>query len=67
MRFPGSQYVRQYADPEHKVKFVGLALEDPTAWDYYRTFLNASNHAPGTPLGPSSTRTAAAVIASTLR
>ena len=46
------KYIRQWADPQHKVQFVGLALEDPTAYDQYTTFLNISNHIPGTPLGP---------------
>ena len=45
------KYVREWADPEHKVQFVGLALENPAAYDFYTQFLNASNHLPDTPLG----------------
>ena len=26
------------------MKFMGLALEGATNWDYYTTFLNKSNH-----------------------
>ena len=45
-----AKWVREWADPDHSIKFVGLAEEDPTRYDDYRYFLNASNHLPGTPL-----------------
>lgn len=42
--------IRRDADPQHNIKFVGLALEDVGATDYVAAFLNASNHAAGTPI-----------------
>ena len=45
-----AKYVREYADPEHQIEFVALAEEDPTRYSDFSYFLNASNHAPGTPL-----------------
>lgn len=42
--------IRGMADPEHKIKFVGLALGGHSHYDYYPYFLNKSNHQPGIPL-----------------
>ena len=44
------KYVRQYADPDHRIEFVGLAELDAAQFNDYVVFLNASNHAPDTPL-----------------
>jgi hypothetical protein len=41
--------IRRVADPEHRIKFVGLALASRNM-GWIVPFLNASNHAPGTPL-----------------
>ncbi|CAF1540121.1 unnamed protein product, partial [Didymodactylos carnosus] len=42
--------IQKYADQEKKIKFVGLALGGHGRYDYYRYFLNSSNHRPGIPL-----------------
>lgn len=39
--------IRREADPQHHIKFVGLALESAYSTEYVETFLNVSNHAPG--------------------
>lgn len=44
------KWVREMADPEHKIEFVGLALESETNLDFFSEYLNASNHAEGTTL-----------------
>lgn len=44
------QAIREHADPEHKIKFVGLALSDAALFSWYQYFLNPANHAPGIPL-----------------
>ena len=44
------KWIRQWADPDNSIQFVGLAEEDPTRYDDYRYFLNASNHLPDTPI-----------------
>ena len=44
------KYVRQYADPDHHIEFVGIAAAYADHYQYYSYFLNASNHLPGTPL-----------------
>ena len=44
------KYVREYADPDHHIQFVGLAAAYANHYNYYQYFLNASNHATGTPL-----------------
>ena len=44
--------VRDMADPGHEVQFVGMAYAnvDVELYDDFTTFLNHSNHRPGTPL-----------------
>lgn len=42
--------IRRQADPQHNIKFVGLALQYIEKIDYPRAFLNATRHAQGTPL-----------------
>ena len=42
--------IRKIADPQHKIKFVGLALAGHSRYDFYTYFLNKSNHQPGIPL-----------------
>ena len=44
------KYVRQYADPDHHIHFVGLAELDASVYGDYAYFLNTSNHLPDTPL-----------------
>eukprot|EP00043_Microstomoeca_roanoka_P017588 m.184224 g.184224 ORF g.184224 m.184224 type:complete len:614 (-) comp16665_c1_seq2:2397-4238(-) len=41
--------IRRTADPEHRIKFVGLAAEGQPL-DWISSFLNHSNHLPGIPL-----------------
>ncbi|EDQ87299.1 uncharacterized protein MONBRDRAFT_27352, partial [Monosiga brevicollis MX1] len=41
--------IRAKVDPEHRIKFVGLALQD-RSMEWIQPFLNASNHAPDTPI-----------------
>lgn len=43
--------IRRHADPDHKIKFVGMALEGHNEFNWYNYFLNISNHAsPDIPL-----------------
>lgn len=39
-----TQAIREAADPEHKIKFVGLALLSVDSTEWLETFLNVSNH-----------------------
>jgi hypothetical protein len=42
--------IRKIADPQHKIKFVGLALAGHSQHEFFNYFLNKSNHQPGIPL-----------------
>ena len=42
--------IRRFADPEKKMKFVGMALGGHREYDWYTYFLNKSNHEPDIPL-----------------
>ena len=44
------RFVRQFADPDHRIEFVGIAAAYADHYQYYRYFLNASNHIADTPL-----------------
>ena len=44
------RHIRAMADPQHEIEFVALAEGNAEQFDDYAVFLNASNHAPGTPL-----------------
>ena len=40
----------RHADPDKKMKFVGMALGGHHEYNWYTYFLNKSNHEPGIPL-----------------
>jgi len=42
--------IRKVADPQHNIKFVGLALSQPVEMNWINYFLNPANHQPGVPL-----------------
>jgi len=49
--YDAAQYwVREWADPDHKIEFVGLALESETNLDFFSEYLNLSNHKANTTL-----------------
>ncbi|KAG7349230.1 glycosyl hydrolase family 39 protein [Nitzschia inconspicua] len=37
--------IRDAVDPDHTIEFVGMALALHREWDWWKTFLNPSNHA----------------------
>ena len=37
--------IRARADPAHRIRFQGLALEGHGEWSWYKAFFNAANHA----------------------
>jgi hypothetical protein len=40
--------IRNDADPDHRIQFVGLAMEGHNQWDFWKTFLTKENHEPDT-------------------
>lgn len=40
------QEIRRVADPNHQIKFVGMALIGHTNWEWWRGFLTLDNHHP---------------------